>query len=85
MTHEFEYKKLPPMSKLPINVPFCMDKETGMSKLYQRKKGDSQKVNSFEELLKGLEKVDWPERAKTMQRNWIGKSEGAEIIFEINI
>ncbi len=58
MTHEFEYKKLPAMSKLPINIPFCMDKQTGMSKLYQRKKGDSQKVNSFEELLKGLEKVD---------------------------
>ncbi len=36
-----------------------------------------------EELLKGLDKLDWPERAKTMQRNWIGKSEGAEILFEI--
>ena len=58
MTHEFEYKKLPPMSKNPLNIPFCMDKDTGMSKLYQRKKNDSQKVNTFEELLKGLEKVD---------------------------
>ncbi|MBI3623054.1 leucine--tRNA ligase [Candidatus Pacearchaeota archaeon] len=37
-----------------------------------------------EELLQGLDKLDWPERAKTMQRNWIGKSEGAEILFEIN-
>ena len=37
-----------------------------------------------EALLDGLNKIDWPERAKTMQRNWIGKSHGAEIDFEIN-
>ncbi len=36
-----------------------------------------------EELLKGLEKLDWPERVKLMQENWIGKSEGTEILFEI--
>ena len=29
-----------------------------------------------EKLLEGLEKLDWPESVKTMQRNWIGKSEG---------
>ena len=34
MTHEFEYKKLPKMSELPINIPFCMDKQTGFSQLY---------------------------------------------------
>jgi leucyl-tRNA synthetase len=31
-----------------------------------------------EELLDALEVLDWPERVKTMQRNWIGKSEGAQ-------
>ncbi len=41
-------------------------------------------TNYAEDLLKGLEKIDWPERAKTMQRNWIGKSYGTEILFEIN-
>jgi leucyl-tRNA synthetase len=35
-----------------------------------------------EELLGDLEKLpDWPERVKTMQANWIGKSEGCEISF----
>ncbi len=37
-----------------------------------------------EELLRDIDKLDWPERVKTMQRNWIGKSEGSEIVFEIN-
>jgi leucyl-tRNA synthetase len=35
-------------------------------------------------LLKDLEKVDWPENIKIMQRNWIGKSHGIEINFKIN-
>ena len=38
-----------------------------------------------EELLNDLEKLDlWPEKVKTMQRNWIGKSSGAEIKFKIS-
>ncbi|TAK05022.1 leucine--tRNA ligase [Patescibacteria group bacterium] len=32
-------------------------------------------------LLAGLEGIEWPERIKAMQRNWIGKSTGAEIAF----
>ncbi len=33
-------------------------------------------------LLAGLEKLDWPEKIKALQRNWIGKSEGVEINFK---
>ncbi len=34
-----------------------------------------------EELLTGLNKLDWPEKTKAMQKNWIGKSTGGEIEF----
>ncbi len=34
-----------------------------------------------ERLLNDLETIDWPEHVKTMQRNWIGRSEGAEVTF----
>ena len=36
-----------------------------------------------EELLEGLNNLDWPERTKTMQKNWIGKSEGVEVSFPL--
>ncbi len=36
-----------------------------------------------DKLLEGLDKIDWPERTKLMQRNWIGRSEGVQIEFKI--
>lgn len=36
-----------------------------------------------ERLLDGLNEIDWPESTKEMQRNWIGKSVGAHVIFKI--
>jgi leucyl-tRNA synthetase len=40
------------------------------------------KITAYaDELLSGLEEIDWPEKIKIMQRNWIGRSEGWEIDF----
>jgi leucyl-tRNA synthetase len=36
-----------------------------------------------DKLLAGHEEIDWPERTKEMQKNWIGRSEGAEVRFEV--
>lgn len=42
------------------------------------------KITEYSErLIKDLELVDWPESVKEMQRNWIGKSEGALVRFDI--
>jgi leucyl-tRNA synthetase len=37
-----------------------------------------------ERLLDDLDLVDWPESVKEMQRNWIGKSHGADVVFRID-
>ncbi|MGI9667235.1 MAG: leucine--tRNA ligase [Acidimicrobiia bacterium] len=34
-------------------------------------------------LIDDLDDIDWPESVRTMQRNWIGRSEGAHIVFEV--
>ncbi|MGV9202989.1 MAG: leucine--tRNA ligase [Promethearchaeia archaeon] len=42
------------------------------------------KIRAYaEELIEGLDKVDWPEKVKIMQRNWIGRSEGTIIKFPV--
>jgi leucyl-tRNA synthetase len=43
------------------------------------------RITAFaDRLLEGLDALDWADSIKTLQRNWIGKSEGAEIDFEID-
>ena len=42
------------------------------------------KITDYAEELLDQSKIDWPERINTMQKNWIGKSEGVEIEFDIS-
>ncbi|MBT3232591.1 MAG: leucine--tRNA ligase [Calditrichaeota bacterium] len=42
------------------------------------------KITAFaDELLEGLDEVEWPESTKSRQRHWIGRSEGTEIVFDV--
>lgn len=42
------------------------------------------KITAYaDRLLNDLDKLNWPEKVKIMQKNWIGKSEGAEVTFKI--
>ena len=42
------------------------------------------KITAYaDRLIADLEQVKWPESIKTMQRNWIGRSQGAEIVFQV--
>ncbi|MCC5919607.1 MAG: leucine--tRNA ligase [Cyclobacteriaceae bacterium] len=44
----------------------------------------SMRITAYaERMLNGLENIDWPEPIKEIQRNWIGKSRGAELDFDI--
>lgn len=44
----------------------------------------SMRITAYaERLLEGIDGIDWPEPLKEMQRNWIGKSKGAELRFQV--
>ena len=43
------------------------------------------RISSYaDRLLKGLDQIDWPEPLKEMQRNWIGRSVGATVCFQVS-
>jgi leucyl-tRNA synthetase len=43
------------------------------------------RITAFaDKLIEGLDHVDWPDSTKRLQKNWIGKSEGAEVTFKLD-
>lgn len=45
----------------------------------------SMRISAYaERLLNGLESIDWPENIREIQRNWIGRSDGARVRFEVD-
>ena len=43
------------------------------------------KITAYaDQLLDDLATIDWPERTKKIQTNWIGRSEGAEVLFRVD-
>jgi leucyl-tRNA synthetase len=56
----------------------------GYPVIQKKMKQWSLRVTAYaERLLKGLDDLEWSESLKEIQRNWIGKSEGADILFDI--
>ena len=59
--------------------------ERGGHPVFQKKMTQWQlRVSAYAgRLLEGLDRLDWTESLKEMQRNWIGRSEGAEMVFKV--
>ncbi|MCZ7667289.1 MAG: class I tRNA ligase family protein [Chloroflexi bacterium] len=72
--------KTPPLSKVEAADCWRCDSVVTKKELKQW----YFKITAYaDRLLVDLDTIDWPERIKTMQRNWIGRSEGAAVDFAI--
>jgi len=86
------YKKLSPVDFCPqCNTTLAREQVWGEDRHCERcstpviKKELNQwffKITEYAEELLDFSKIDWPERVISMQKNWIGKSEGAEVVFK---
>jgi leucyl-tRNA synthetase len=87
------YRKQAPVDWCPsCNTTLAREQVVGPERLCERcdtpvvKKNLWQwlfKITDYAEELLDFSKIDWPERVETLQRNWIGRSEGAELVFEV--
>lgn len=91
--HGLAYRKLSPVDFCPhCNTTLAREQVWGDDRHCERcgtpviKKDLSQwffKITSYAEELLNYEGMDWPERVKVLQTNWIGRSEGAMVKFHI--
>ncbi len=91
----FAYKKKSPVNWCPKCNTVLANEQVHSGKCWRHEDTDVEirhleqwffKITKYaDELYEGIKKLEfWPERIKSMQENWIGKSEGTEISFEIN-
>lgn len=66
-----------------INGGYCWRHEDTLVEKKWLKQWFFKITDYADELLEGLDDLNWPEKIKTMQRNWIGRSQGAEIDFKL--
>ncbi len=89
--HGLAYKKLAPVDFCPkCNTTLAREQVVGEERVCERcktpviKKNLEQwffKITNYAEELLDFSKIEWPERVVVMQRNWIGRSEGAQVVF----
>ncbi len=92
--HGLAYRKMSPVDFCPrCNTTLAREQVWGEDRHCERcgtpviKKDLEQwffKTTQYAEELLRYDGIDWPERVRVLQTNWIGKSEGAEVYFEID-
>ena len=89
--HRLAYRKEAPVDFCPTcNTTLAREQVQGDDRHCERcetpvtKKRLAQwffRITDFADALLDFSKIDWPERVRTLQTNWIGRSEGAEVVF----
>jgi leucyl-tRNA synthetase len=86
------YKKIAPVNWCPVDQTVLANEQVIEGRCWRcdtevERREIAQwflKITAYaDELLAELDNLDWPEQVKTMQRNWIGRSEGVEIEFDV--